>query len=102
MLFHVTMTHTEDECPGYNRDKLPELLAATENLHNVAAELGAKILFNVNAAPEHFGFMLVEADSPFAIARIVTTLPYKLSCEVSAVLNEADLMEAARQMLPGA
>jgi hypothetical protein len=102
MLFHVTLTHSEDECPGYNRDKLPELPAASDDPHNVAAELGPKIHFNVNGAPEHVGFMLVEADNPFIMARIVTTIPFKQSFKVTAVLNEAELMEGARQMLPGA
>ena len=99
MLFHVTMTHTEDECPGYNRDKMPEVLAAAENLDSVAAELGANILFNVSGAPEHVGFMLVEAENPYLIARIVTTIPYKQSFKVTAVLGEAELIESARRMM---
>ena len=32
MLFHITMTHTEDNCEIYNREMLPEVLEASENL----------------------------------------------------------------------
>ena len=44
---------------------------------------------------------MVEADDPCVIARIVTTVPYKQSFKVTAVLREAELMEAARQMMSG-
>ena len=26
MLFHVTATHTEENCPAYNLDRMPELI----------------------------------------------------------------------------
>ena len=45
MLFHVTATHTPDDCPGYNRDKLPELFEASKGMPAKAQELGIKVLF---------------------------------------------------------
>ena len=30
MLFHITATHTEDNCPGYNRELMPPMLDAIE------------------------------------------------------------------------
>ena len=42
MLFHVTATHTPDDCPGYNRDKLPELLEASKGMPAKAQELGIR------------------------------------------------------------
>ena len=71
-----------------------------QSRNSVAAELGANILFNVNGAPEYVGFMLVEEDNTFVIARIVTTIPFKQSFE--DVLGDAEIMEGAWQMLPGA
>ena len=42
MLFHITMTHSEDNCPAYNREKMPEVLnafdAETGEFLSVAAE----------------------------------------------------------------
>ncbi len=30
MLFHVTATHTEDNCPGYHPEQMPAVLEAAE------------------------------------------------------------------------
>ena len=43
MLFHLTMTHTEDNCPGYNREMMPNLLEAGERLPTVAKDLGVTV-----------------------------------------------------------
>ena len=53
MLFHITATHTADNCPGYNRELMPALIEAIEKSDAVASELGIKVHFMVNAAPEH-------------------------------------------------
>ena len=40
MLFHITATHTEDNCPGYNRELMPPMLDAIEGSGDLAKELG--------------------------------------------------------------
>ena len=75
MLFHLTATHTPDDCPGYNPDRMPEFLAAGPALQEKAKELNIKVLFNVNGAPEHVSFLLLEADDPYSVALFVTELP---------------------------
>ena len=42
MLFHVTATHTEDNCPIYHPEKMPEVLASFDRLEGLAEELGVK------------------------------------------------------------
>jgi len=32
MLFHVTMTHTPDDCPAYHTDRMPDFLASFDRL----------------------------------------------------------------------
>ena len=39
MLFHITATHTTENCPGYHRERMPEVIAAMENLETLAKEL---------------------------------------------------------------
>ncbi len=45
MLFHITMTHTVEDCPGYNREKMPEVMAAFEKREALAKELNIKCHF---------------------------------------------------------
>ena len=64
MLFHLTMTHTVDECPGYNPDKMPELLAALENMDALGKEMNVKAHFVVNGAPEHVAYASLRPTAP--------------------------------------
>ncbi len=36
MLFHVTATHTVDDCPGYHHEKMPAILEGAENNYSLA------------------------------------------------------------------
>ena len=47
MLFHITSTHTEDNCPGYHTEKIPAVLEAlpvvtAEELIELARQLQAQ------------------------------------------------------------
>ena len=35
MLFHVTMTHTADNCPAYHTERMPEVITSLEKLEEV-------------------------------------------------------------------
>ena len=39
MLFHVTATHTTENCPFYHRERMPEIVAADENLEGALESL---------------------------------------------------------------
>ena len=40
MLFHVTATHTADNCPGYNPELMPGTVEAIEGYEALASDLG--------------------------------------------------------------
>jgi hypothetical protein len=99
MLFHVTMTHTEDNCPGYHMDKMPELVQFGDKLSGLAAELKVKIHFVLWGAPEHVAFALLEADNLAAVARIVNAIPILQSFKVTPVQNLQDTLTMAKAMM---
>ena len=45
MLFHVTLSHTADNCPIYQKEMFPKLIVAAEALEGLAKELNVKIHF---------------------------------------------------------
>ena len=97
MLFHVTATHTPDDCPGYNQDNLKKLLAGSENVRAKAQELNVKVHFSVNAAPEHVAYLLLEADDPYSVALFVTAMPFKQDFKVSAVEYQQEVTARAKE-----
>ena len=46
------MTHTEDNCPIYHREKLPEVIEAFDNLEALGKELNVKPHFFVACGPD--------------------------------------------------
>ena len=95
MLFHVTMTHTVDECPGYNHEKLPAMGKAMAGMEARAKELNVKTLFVVNAAPEHVSYGLFEADDAYSLAQLLTDVPLRQDFKVNAVEYMEDIMKRA-------
>ena len=92
MLFHVTMTHTEDNCPVYHREKLGELLAAFANLRELGKKLDVKSHFNVMCGLDHVGFALLEADSLNAVTRYVFSVPIHQKTSLVPVMTLEDAM----------
>ncbi len=100
MLFHVTMTHTMDNCPGYNQERFPELLAGFDRLDAAARELNVKIHFFVDGLPEHVAYALLEADNPSSVAFFVSQIPIRQDFKLTAVEHVGDIVEKARTMMP--
>jgi uncharacterized protein DUF3303 len=63
MLFHVTATHTPDDCPIYNADVRDAARQAAEQTSSLAKEQGITVHAAVTGAPEHVVYFLLEADS---------------------------------------
>lgn len=99
MLFHVTMTHSEDNCPAYERERMPEVSAAFGKRDDVAKELGVKELFHVWCAPDHLGFLLLEADSLAAVSQYLFTIPIRQDYKVTPVERIEDTLAMARALL---
>ncbi len=99
MLFHVTMTHTVDDCPGYNREKMPELMAAMGQADTIAKGLDVKVHFSVNAAPEHVSYALLEADNYSSILGYLNTIPMKQDFKITPVQHDKDMLAFGKAMM---
>jgi hypothetical protein len=81
MLFHVTITHSQEDCPGRRPDDIPELIGPADQVAALGEELSvtshsvvwgaACILW---AEPEHVAYALLEAASLHAVERYVEAL----------------------------
>lgn len=99
MLFHVEMIHSVDECPGYNREKMPELVSGAEQLEELAGQFNVKVHFWVNALPEHVEFALIEAENQGAVAVFLSNYPLRVDFKMKAVMHQADVLEMAKGMV---
>ena len=98
MLYHLTITHTEDNCPVYQKEKMPEVLAAFENLESLASELNLKQYYFVWCPPDHVAYALVEADSLAAVSRYIFSIPMPQKIEVKPVEHLSDTVEMAKRV----
>ena len=99
MLFHITATHTEDNCPGYNRELMPPMLDAIEASGDLAKELGLNILCMVSAAPKHASYILMETEDSSKIGAWVNSFPYKQAFDINPVMHEEKMVELAREIM---
>ena len=93
MLFHVTMTHTADNCPAYHVEKMPGLIEALDKLDEVGRETHVKAHALLWGAPDHVGYALLEADSLGAIARYLNSIPITQEFKITPVQLVSDVVE---------
>ena len=98
MLFHLTMTHTAEDCPGYNMEKMPEIISSAENMEKTAEELNVRMLFYVEGAPEHVSFALIEAENLSQVIGFVSAIPFRQDFKVTAVTHLKDLIAFIKTM----
>ena len=101
MLFHVTATHTVDNCPAYNLEQMPAVVKAIETSEARAKELGIKLHFVVNASPKHVIYALLEAKDIAAVAMWVNSFPIKQDCDINPVQTQADFATMAGELAAG-
>jgi len=99
MLFHVTMTHTVDNCPVY----LPpaqqkKMLAEADKMFENAKQMNIKIHFMV-AGVGHVMYALVEADNFTALNIYFGGLPIKQDLQVEPVGHFKDVIAAFKKGL---
>ncbi|MCC7164575.1 MAG: hypothetical protein IT331_18925 [Anaerolineae bacterium] len=99
MLFHITMTHTPDNCPGYNRETMPNFISGVDKLEGIAKELNVKVHFMLWAAPEHVAYALLEADSLGVIGQYVNAIPIRQDYRVTAVEHLGQVIETAKAIV---
>lgn len=89
MLFHVTATHTEDNCPAYASESARgDIAAAIEKLEALGKELNVKPHFRVSGAPDHVSFMLLEADDLSVVGRYLMSVPLRQSFRITPVQGQ--------------
>ena len=99
MLFHVTMIHTEDNCPVYYREKFTEVIEAFDNLEALGKELNVKTHFLVTCAPDHVIFALLEADSLAAVSRYIFSIPMPQDTKIVPVEDQQTTVAMAKAMM---
>ncbi len=96
MLFHVTMTHTEENCAIYHREMMPGVLEAFENLEALGKELNVKLHYFTWCAPDHVAFVLLEADTLSAVSRYVFSIPMPQKINIVPVEHLQDTIAMAK------
>ena len=99
MLFHVTSTHTEDNCPLYHREKFPQVLEAFDKLDALGKELNVKAHFFVTCGPDHVFFALLEADSLAAVSRYIFSVPMPQDTKIVPVEHLDDTITMAKKVM---
>ena len=102
MLFHVTMTHTEDNCAAYHHELMPAVLEAFENLETLGKDLNVKLHYFTWCPPGHVAFALLEADELSAISRFVFSIPMLQKTDIVPVEHMRDAMPMLRAMAASA
>lgn len=93
MLYHVTTTHSPDNCPLYDSDLQEEMRQFTTNAADLAREVGVTIHFLVTAAPDHVFYSLLETDNFTGILRVLGAMPLRQEFTITPVSWMQEAME---------
>ena len=96
MLFHITMTHTADNCPAYHTERMPGMVASLEKLEEVGKEQNVKAHVLLWGAPDHIAFAVLEADSLLAIGRYLNSIALTQEFKITPVQHVSDLIEFSK------
>lgn len=99
MLFHVTMTHTPDNCPAYHRETMPDVINGMDKLEAAAKELNVKVHYLLWGAPDHVAYALLEADSIGVIALYVNAIPIRQEFRVTPVEHLQEVVTTMKEMM---
>jgi len=107
MLFHVTITHRQEDCPGRQPEETPELIGPADRLGALANELSVKshtVVWGAScilwAEPEHVAYALLEAASLEAVERYVDALtPAEWTTRALPVFTLPTQLAMVRQLL---
>ena len=94
MLFHVTMTHSEDNCPQHDPELRVQAMEARDQREQIAGRHGVTLHSWLTAAPEHIFFVVLEADSPADVNEFLReTAPFRHSAQVRPVVTAEEQTE---------
>lgn len=106
MLFHMTIGHNAQDCPGRRPTEPPALVAPSDTREALGKELGVKLHFVLWGAscmlwaqPEHLAFAILEAeDVESAMQYVGSLVPKEWTCSVLPVWNLPSQLRLIRQV----
>jgi hypothetical protein len=99
MLFHITSTHTEENCPGYDQERMPAVREAFARRDEIAQLHNVKLHWFLSTAPDHTFYTLVEAQQQTDVDLFIRTLlPFPHKNTVTPVITADELDELARRL----
>jgi hypothetical protein len=99
MLFHVTMTHSADNCPAYHTALMPDVLTSFEKLDEISKELNVKAHALLWGAPAHVAFAVLEADNISVIGRYLNSIAITQDFNITPVQNLKEVIEYGKAAL---
>jgi hypothetical protein len=107
MLFHITITHGQEDCPGRRPEEIPELIGSADRLEALGNELSVtshSVVWGAScilwAEPEHVAYALLEAASLEAVERYIDALtPHGWATRALPVFTSLGQLDAVRQLL---
>ncbi len=94
MLFHVTMTHTPENCPAQlPPDKQKKFFAQAEKMQKDAKKMNINIHFMV-AGVGHTMYALIEADTFDAMNMFFSGIGFKQDYQIEPVGHTKDIIAA--------
>ena len=99
MLFHVTMTHTADNCPAYHTERMPMVITSLENLEEIGKKLNVKAHVLLWGAPDHVAFAVLEADSLTSIGRYLNSIAITQEFKITPVEHVSDVVEFGKAVI---
>ena len=98
MLYHVTMTHSEDNCPAYDHEEMAKFVAHSETMDALAKELKITVHYLLWGSPDHVAYALIEADSLGALGRYVMSMPIRQAFRVTPVQHLKDVVAMGKAL----
>lgn len=100
MLIHVTATHSEDNCPGYNVELIPDAIKGLESREEIAKRHNVKLLGLWSGAPDHVFYWLVDANSSHDVDLLMTeAAPFKQAYKLTPVITGDELVKLGKEIL---
>jgi hypothetical protein len=98
MLFHVTMIHSEDNCPVYHRELAPAVMEAFDGLDGLSKELHVKIHYFTWCALDHEAYVLLEGDNLSNVSRLLFSIPMRQDIRIVPVEHLEDTIAMAKEV----
>lgn len=97
MLFHVTATHTPENCAVYDDEVMARLLDYHEGLAELAERFSVRVHSYTFDGPGHRFFWLLEAENIGAISSLLLQNPMHQTFTTTPVMDDQDLMAMGKK-----